>query len=105
MDDTQCRRHRESECLEVKKTKRHENIFEYSVGGGKTGHPAVFPEALARDHILTWSNEGDTILDPFMGSGTVGVVCTQTNRNFIGVEISENYFDIAKERIDNVFSQ
>lgn len=66
----------------------------------KTGHPAVFPIQLAKDHIITWSNEGDTILDPFMGSGTTGVACKRLNRNFIGIEIDEKYFNIAKERIN-----
>ena len=67
----------------------------------RTGHPAVFPLQLAKDHILTWSNEGDLVLDPFMGSGTTGVACVNTNRNFIGYEIDETYFNIAKERIGN----
>ena len=66
-----------------------------------TGHPASFPEELVRDHIMSWSNEGDTVLDPFMGGGTTGAVCKQLNRNFIGMEISKEYFDIAKNRIEN----
>ena len=67
----------------------------------QTGHPAPFPEELVRDHIISWSNEGDTVLDPFMGGGTTGAVCKQLNRNFIGMEISKEYFDIAKKRIEN----
>ena len=66
----------------------------------KTGHPAVFPEQLAKDHIISWSNEGDTILDCFMGSGTTGVACANTSRRFIGIELDEGYFNIAKERIE-----
>ena len=62
-------------------------------------HPAPFPEKLAHDHIISWSNEGDTVLDPFMGSGTTGVACFKTNRKFIGVELDNAYFEIAKERI------
>ena len=65
----------------------------------KTGHPAVFPLQLAKDHILSWSNQNDIVLDPFMGSGTTGIACLQTNRKFIGFEISEEYFNIAKERL------
>ena len=65
----------------------------------KTGHPAVFPVQLAIDHIRSWSNEGDTILDPFMGSGTTGVACVTTYRNFIGIELDETYFQIAQNRI------
>ena len=63
-------------------------------------HPAVFPEQLANDHIISWSNEGDIVLDPFMGSGTTGVACKNLNRNFIGIEIVEDYFNIASERIN-----
>ena len=66
----------------------------------QSGHPAPFPEALARDHIISWSNEGDTVFDPFMGSGTTGVACVNTNRNFIGIELDQTYFNIAKERIE-----
>jgi len=62
-------------------------------------HPAQFPEQLAHDHIISWSNEGDTVLDPFMGSGTTGVACKNLNREFIGIELDETYFNIAKERI------
>lgn len=62
-------------------------------------HPAMFPEKLANDHIISWSNEYDTILDPFMGSGTTGISCVNTNRNFIGIEKDPQYFEIAKERI------
>ena len=70
-------------------------------GGNKIDHPAIFPEKLAQDHIISWSNEGDTILDPFMGSGTTGLAAKNLSRNFIGIELNENYFKIAKERIEN----
>ncbi len=66
----------------------------------KTGHPAVFPEQLAKDHIISWSNEGDTVLDPFMGSGTTGKMAVLNNRHFIGIELDERYFNIAKQRIE-----
>lgn len=71
----------------------------------KTGHPAVFPINLVKDHLLSWSNEGDLILDCFMGSGTTGVVCKKLNRNFIGIEIDESYFNIAKKRIEEAKEQ
>ena len=71
----------------------------------KTGHPAVFPEQLVKDHILSWSNECDVILDPFIGSGTTAVVCINTNRQYIGFEISKEYFDITNERIDNLVKE
>lgn len=62
-------------------------------------HPAVFPLALAQDHIVGWSNPGETVLDPFLGSGTTGVACANTGRRFIGIERDETYFQIAKDRI------
>lgn len=65
----------------------------------RTGHPAVFPEQLANDHIISWSNEGDTILDCFMGSGTTGKMAVLNNRNFIGIELDKGYFDISEFRI------
>jgi len=68
-------------------------------------HPAVFPEQLANDHIISWSNEGDTILDPFMGSGTTGVACKNLGRNFIGIEKDDKYFEIAKARIEDSTKQ
>lgn len=66
---------------------------------GEHSHPAVFPEALAKDHIESWSNRGDTVLDPFTGSGTTGIAAISTGRNFIGVEVSLEYWLIAHERI------
>lgn len=77
------------------------NIWKYSVGfNDKTGHPAVFPEKLAEDHILSWSNVGDVVLDPFMGSGTTGKMAILNDRDFIGIELDETYFNTAKERIE-----
>lgn len=76
------------------------NIWEYPTGGRDTGHPATFPEALARDHIISWSNEGDTVFDPFLGSGTTGKMAILHGRNFIGIERDEEYFQIAQDRIN-----
>ncbi len=85
------------------------NVWQYDVGYGKSStdketfkHPASFPEALAKDHILSWSNECDTVLDPMMGSGTVGKMAKLNKRNFIGIEISEEYMQIAQKRIEEV---
>lgn len=102
LDKSQCRRHRPSETYEVKQTKIKENIFYYSVGGGKTGHPAVFPEELANDHIISWSNEGDIVLDPFMGSGTTAKMAILNKRKYIGFELSTEYCDISNKRIQEV---
>lgn len=77
------------------------NVWEMATvsqrGEGK--HPAPFPEPLARDHIISWSSEGETVLDPFMGSGTTGVAAMNTGRRFIGIEKDETYFEIAEKRI------
>jgi len=75
------------------------------VGGNRTGHPAPFPEALARDHILSWSNPGDTVFDPFLGSGTTGKMALLEGRRFIGIERVPNYFDIARRRIEDAQRQ
>ena len=86
---------------------RRTNIWRYPVGADvKTNkelknHPAIFPEKLAKDHIISWSNKRDTILDPFMGSGTTGVSCKKLGRNFIGIEKDEKYFEIAVNRINS----
>ena len=66
---------------------------------GPNKHPAPFPMQLATDHIVSWSNPNDIVLDPFLGSGTTGVAALELDRRFIGIEISEIYFEIAKNRI------
>ena len=97
---------------ELKKEKVKTNIWEYSVGlGGSTKdkiafqHPAIFPEQLAKDHILSWSNKNDLVLDPFMGSGTTGKMCKLLDRRFIGIEIDKTYFNIAKQRIGDTYKR
>lgn len=94
-------RHNRSETLIYKMNKIKGNIFEYITGAGndKTNHSATFPEKLAHDHIISWSNEGDTILDPFAGSGTTGKMAKQLNRNYILIEKEPEYCKIAEERI------
>jgi DNA modification methylase len=84
---------------------RRFNIWEYDpndmVRARRDGvnHPAMFPEQLASDHIASWSNPGDTVLDPFMGSGTTGKMAALLGRRFIGIEIAEEYCRIAADRI------
>jgi len=68
----------------------------------KSEHPAPFPEHLAHDHIISWSNEGDTVLDCFMGSGTTGLAAKNLNRKFIGIEKDAEYFEIAQDRINAI---
>ena len=88
------------------------NLFKYNVGGGHSSndeksykHPAIFPEALAKDHIISWSDKGDLVFDPFMGSGTTAVAALDAGRNYIGAEIAKEYVDIANERIKNHTTQ
>ena len=94
---------RREEITITKPTKIKENVWNFNVGNAsgddKTLHNAPFPEQLAKDHILSWSNEGDIVLDPLMGSGTTGKMAKLNNRNFIGFELSSEYFKIAEKRI------
>lgn len=94
----------------IKDTKKASNIWAFQAGKNKSTldkrafeHPAIFPEALANDHIISWSNEGDTVFDPFMGSGTTGKMAAQLGRNFIGIELDPSYFDIASSRIEQAW--
>lgn len=70
--------------------------------GKKVLHPAQFSLQLVKDHLFTWTNPYDTVLDCFMGSGTTAIGCLETNRKFIGIELEPKYFEIAKERIAEV---
>lgn len=95
----------------VSNMKPKDNIWEYSVGlynstSDKIAfeHPAVFPEKLAEDHILSWSNDGDIVFDPFMGSGTTCKMALLNNRSFIGVELDKEYYNIAQKRIESVIN-
>ncbi len=96
----------------VEKHRVRGNIWEYKAGYMKTTndkiayqHPATFPEQLVADHIISWSNESDLVFDPFFGSGTVGKICEKLGRRYIGIEISEEYCEIAKKRIEIVANQ
>ena len=92
-----------------KKYRNRWNVWVYDVGYNKTTkdkfafkHPAMFPEQLAQDHIISWSNEGDLVLDPFMGSGTTAKMAKLNNRNYIGIDISEEYCEISRERLKQI---
>ena len=80
--------------------KIRKNIFEYSNANQRLDHPAIFPEVLVRDHVNSWSNEGDVVLDPFMGSGTTAKVARALNRHYIGFEISAEYCEIIRKRLE-----
>lgn len=91
--------------LRMQAKKIRSNVWVYNIGSSVSSdssahnHPAIFPEELAKDHILSWSNEGDWVLDPFLGSGTTLKMCMETNRNGIGFEINDGYENIIKERL------
>ncbi len=90
---------------ETKKTKPLQNIWEIKVFGTNYGHPAIFPEKLANDHIISWSNEGDLIYDCFMGSGTTAKMAILNNRDYIGSEMSTEYCEIIKQRLNKQQTQ
>ena len=94
------------EHTECKATQFRHNAFLYSIGNHETGsHPAPMPEGLAKDHILSWSNEGDLVYDPFMGSGTTAKAAHQLKRNWIGSEISSEYVELANKRLEPYLAQ
>lgn len=86
--------------FKINKEKIKPNIWECAVSQNKTIHPAVFPEELVTDHIISWSKENDIILDPFMGSGTTALACIKTNRRYIGIEMNGEYVKLANDRIN-----
>tara|TARA_B100000700_G_scaffold308521_1_gene386363 strand:- start:1994 stop:2887 length:894 start_codon:yes stop_codon:yes gene_type:complete len=105
-------RNKEGELVETKDIKPvpdfspRNNIWKYIVGKNYNSsdkeshkHPAIFPEKLAEDHILTWSKEGDIVLDPFMGSGTTCKMAKKNNRKYIGIDISKEYCELAEKII------
>lgn len=93
----------------VKETKLRGNIWKYATGAGCSTldseafqHPAIFPEQLANDHIVSWSNEGDLVYDPFSGSGTTWKMSLLNNRQFIGSEISDEYVKLSENRVKDL---
>lgn len=90
----------------VKSDKLKGNIWEYVVGKKNVdqeakGHPAPFPYQLAYDHIFSWTNEGDTVLDPMCGSGTTCVAAYELNRIYIGIDISKEYCELSRKRLES----
>lgn len=111
-------RNQNGELIETKKIKPvpefspRNNIWKYNVGKGFNSsneeshkHPAIFPEKLAEDHILSWTNEGDIVLDIFVGSGTTCKMAVKNNRHYIGIDISEEYCELSKLIIDKTINK
>lgn len=89
-----------NEVTVTKSEKIKGNVWEMPVSNTKYNHPAIFPEKLAEDHILSWSHEGDIVFDPMCGSGTTCKMAYLNKRNFIGIDISEEYINnICKPRL------
>ena len=93
-------------------TRKRGNIWKYGVGYMKTTdyvpafeHPAMFPEKLAQDHIISWSNPGDLILDPFAGSSTTAVACHELNRKWIMIERELRYVGLSRRRVEPIMRQ
>lgn len=91
-------RHQDGKVGVCNSTRLKRNIWQIR-SDQNTGHPAAFPEALVRDHVSSWSNEGDIVLDPFSGSGTTAKVARQMGRRCIGIEINKEYCDVALSKI------
>jgi DNA modification methylase len=86
----------------TKNKKRLSNTWEIGVSGRNKDHPAIFPEKLAEDHILSWSNPSDIVLDPMCGSGTTCKMAKLNGRNYIGIDIAEEYVELARRRVAEV---
>lgn len=94
-----------NEVTTVGDEKIRSNVWIYPHANVRENHPAIFPEQLAKDHILSWSNEGDLVYDPFMGSGTTAKAAHQLNRRWIGSEIGEEYVELANKRLEPYLMQ
>lgn len=111
--DEKGKKHRSNkERTNIKPEKIKGNVWEYATGGGKSStdniafqHPAIYPEKLAADHIYSWSNEGDLVYDPFMGSGTTAKMAHLQQRRWIGSEMSADYVALAEKRLQPYLSQ
>lgn len=95
----------ETTFIATAETKIAGNIFSYTIGDEKTGHPAPFPSALVADQLHTWSNPDDIIYDPFLGSGTTALVAHKLGRQWIGSELNPEYVEIAKKRLQPYLDQ
>jgi len=106
---------KEGEYIVTGEYSRRSNVWRYGTGRPKDltkilkqkglKHPAIAPEKLANDHIISWSNEEDLVYDPFMGSGTTAKMSILNNRNWIGSEISNEYCDIIEERVKKALEE
>lgn len=97
---------RTKKSFKINEEKVASNIWEIAVAQNRNrgNHPAVFPLELAYKHIKTWSNEGDLVFDPFLGSGTTAEASLLLNRRCIGCDINKEYVEVAKENISKILN-
>lgn len=103
--ETRVRNDKNGKKWTTKPTKIKGNIWAYQIGAGSADkiahkHPAIFPEKLARDHIISWSNPGDLVFDPMCGSGTTLKMAIENGRNYLGFDQSEEYVNLSKRRLE-----
>jgi site-specific DNA-methyltransferase (adenine-specific) len=91
---------RTKKTFNINKEKVSPNIWNIAVARNKSGHPAIYPLEIPLRHIKSWTNVGDIVFDPFLGSGTTCIGAIRENRKFIGVEIDKTYFDVANKIIE-----
>ena len=103
---------RKPKAVIFKEFRDRDNVWGYNNGFMQTtkdkiafNHPAIFPEKMVADHLISWSNEGDLVYDPFMGSGTTAKMSILNNRNWIGSEISSEYCEIIEERVKKALEE
>ena len=103
---------KKAKSVKIEEFGRRTNIWYYATGQGASTkdkiaqkHPAVFPEQLAADHIKSWSNKGDLVYDPFMGSGTTAKMALLLDRKYLGSEISKKYCWVAAKRLKPYINQ
>ena len=86
--------------FKINDEKVDDNVWQFAIAQNKTIHPAIYPYELPYRHIKSWTNEGDIVLDPFIGSGTTALAAIDLNRNFIGFEMDEQYYMLSVDRVD-----
>ena len=90
---------RTKKSFKINKEKVDSNIWEIAIAQNHTIHPAVFPQELVEKHIMSWSNEKDLVMGPFMGSGTTGLAAVKLNRRFLGIERNREYYLLSRNRL------
>lgn len=88
--------------FKINSEKVDDNVWQFAIAQNKSPNPAVFPIELPRRHILSWTNPGDIVLDPFIGSGTTALAAIELGRKYLGFEMNEEYFDWTCKKIEEI---